>query len=99
MSSFKDQLAADLRTFVNVEEFAAPIEIDGETVDCILDETDGTHTAEGVFKQSFTLYLKADDLTAPTVGQRMTIDGREADVTGVSEDDGLLTIRARWFDS
>lgn len=99
--TLKAQLLADLPTFLDVGEFAEARSIDGGgAVPCVLDEEKGTYTAEGVYLVASTLYVKTASLSAvPVVGQRMTIDGRPGDVVSVTEDDGLLTIRLRWYES
>ncbi len=106
---FKDQVAADLSTFINVDEFAASIEIDGSAVACILDETEGTNSLPGAARQPWyqegtserdaTLYAQSADLATPAVGQRMEIGERQANVIKATVTDGLLTIGLRWFDS
>ena len=108
--AFKDQLAADLGSVFfpgktgKPAEFDEAITIDGAyAVSCILDESEGQHSADGVMQWSATLYLAAEDLAMPVVDQRLVLTTatatRQAGVVGVDVTDGLLTIRLRWFDS
>lgn len=101
--TFKDQAAADLPTFLNVAEFADTIDIDGVgTVAGVLmnDEAPGAADDDGVSQLEQTLYARASDfLDKPVVRQRLVLDGRQANVTRVDEEQGVYVIRLRWFDS
>jgi hypothetical protein len=97
--TFKDAATADLPTFLNVDEFANAVEIDGVPVACILDETETTHAADGVTVRETTLHARAADLPEPVVDQRMQIGDRLANVTNVDEQQGMRVIRLRWWDS
>jgi hypothetical protein len=99
--TFREQVAEDLSTFLNVDEFADSVDIDGVTVACVMDGNGDTEAPQdGVINQDTLLYLRASDLDpAPVVGQRITIDGKPSDVIAVDEDREMLIVRVRWFDS
>ena len=99
--SFKDQAARDLLTFVNDEEFGDTVVINGEPVACVLEGNDDTAGGEmGVTDVDTLLHAKASDFySVPTVGQRIKVDERMADVVGVTENLGALTLRLKWLDS
>lgn len=100
--TFRDQAAADLPTFVNVDEFGSTVNIDGAPVTCVLiaDENMTISEGDGISLLESLLYVRARDLSAaPEVRQRMTLDGRKANVMRVDQEQGLLVIRLRWFQS
>ena len=100
--TFREQAAADLPTFLNVEEFADTVEIDGVgSVACVVEGNGDTEaTEDGVINQDTLLHVRASDFERiPKVGQRLVLDERKGDVIGVSEDQGLLELRVRWWDS
>lgn len=99
--TFKEQATADLPTFLNVDEFADTADIDGVAVACVFDgEGDTVGSQDGIVNVDEVLYARAVDFeTLPVVGQRLTIDDEQADVVAVSEDQGIVKIRLRWFDS
>jgi hypothetical protein len=99
--TFKEQAAADLSTFLNVAEFGETIIIDGDAVACILDDQDDPGPgADGVTLYDAQLYVRAADFyKQPVIRQRLTVGDRQADVVGVNEDQGMLTLRLRWYDS
>ena len=99
---FKAQVAADASTFLNVEEFGDLRSLDGGgPVPCVLDDqVRSEHSAEGVFLSESTLHVRASALGAvPVITQRMTVDGRPANVQHVAENMGMLAIRLRWCES
>lgn len=99
--TFKDQVAADLPTFLNVEEFGDVVDIDGHQVACVQEGNGDTQDSrEGVTNVDTVLFAMASAFyRVPVVGQRITVDDRPADVVAISEDQGMLTIRLRWWDS
>jgi len=100
--TFKDLAAADLATFLNVNEFADSLDIDGSSVAGVLmnDEAPGPAEDDGVTQLEQTLYARAADFDqAPVVRQRLTVNDRQANVVRVDQDQGMLIIRLRWFDS
>lgn len=97
--TFRTQAIADLPTFLNVDEFADLVEIDGSAVACVVDEPESTFTADGVAIRETTIYVRSSDLTTPVVDQRMAIGERLANVTNVDEEQGMLVIRLRWYES
>lgn len=97
--TFKAAALADLPTFLNVSEFADTVDIDGVPLRCVLDETETTHSAEGVTLRESTLRVRVSDLAMPVVDQRMEIGEALANVVNVDEEQGMWVIRLRWFDS
>jgi hypothetical protein len=105
--TFRTQAIADLPTFTNVDEFADSVDIDGVTVACVREGNGDTRaTEDGVINQDTLLYVPLfDEDGAPTfehvpkVHQRLTVDGEQAEVVGAKEEQGVLELRLRWFDS
>jgi hypothetical protein len=99
--SFKDQAALDLLTFVNVNEFGDTVNIDGEPVACVLEGNDDTTGSDvGVTDVDTILHARASDFyKVPSVGQRISVDERLANVVGVAENQGAHTLRLKWQDS
>lgn len=100
--TFKDQALADLPTFLNVDEFADTVDVDGVTMAGVLlaDEAMGPPQDDGVTQLEQTLHVASSgfDVT-PVARQRIVVNDRQADVLRVDEQQGLLVIRLRWFDS
>jgi hypothetical protein len=99
--TFKEQATADLPTFLNVDEFADSVVIDGDTVACVLEGNGDTQGSDpGVTNVDTVIRARASDFyKVPVVGQRIVVDDRPADVVAVSEDQGMLELRIRWLDS
>lgn len=99
--TFKDQATADLSTFLNVDEFADTVDIDGVEVACVLEGNgDTVGNGEGIIEQDIVIRARTESFDpVPVVGQRISVDGRPADVIAVSDDQGLAEIRLRWLDS
>lgn len=98
--SLKDQVTADLPTFLNVGEFGVSIVIDGAAVTCVLVNDEAPTDFEGVSVLESTLYARGVDFAqGPVVRQRMTVDGRQANVMRIDDNQGMLTIKLRWYNS
>jgi hypothetical protein len=98
--TFKEQLTADLPVFVNPDEFADTIDIDGEAVSCVLDDQESPAAFDGVATQESTLYaLTSSFYKMPVVRQRVKVNDRQADITKVVDDQGILIISLRWWNS
>jgi hypothetical protein len=99
--TFREQATEDLPTFLNVDEFADTVEFDGVAVACVVEGNGDTDaTEDGVINRDTLYHARASDFEViPVVGQRLTIDDDKGDVIAVSEDQGILEIRVRWFDS
>jgi hypothetical protein len=107
--TFKTQSLADRSVFTNTDEFGEETvieyELDGypvsDTVNCVFEGNGDTVASfEGVIDRDILIHASAAAFTAtPTVHQRLVIGGQPANVTGVSEDQGMLEIRVRWLDS
>lgn len=98
---FKEQAALDLPVFVNTSEFADLVDIDGEKVACSIEGNgDTVGDGDGITNVDTVLYVRtADFYKTLVVGQRINVDERLANVIGVVDDMGLLTIRLQWMDS
>ena len=98
MSRFKDMVARDaLTVFMNMEEFAEVHEINGRRLRCIIDtnEADTAPTMyEGVYTLLTTVYVLSSEMRAPAVDEILTIDGVIFVVKHVSDEDGLIVIKA-----
>lgn len=99
--TFKDQFAEDLPTFLNVDEFADSVNFDGVTMACVLEGNgDTVGGPDGVINQDIVVRTREANFAAvPVVGQRVELDGEPADVIAVNDDQGMLEIRLRWWDS
>ena len=98
MSRFKDMVARDaLTVFMNMEEFAEVHEINGRRLRCIID-TNEADTApslyEGVYTLLTTVYVLSSEMRAPAVDEVFTIDNVMFVVKHVSDEDGLIVIKA-----
>lgn len=97
MVSFKEVVAQDIGLFLNAEEFAEPLQIDGRPVTAVLDQVmDSKHPlayAEGVSLVTHVLFVSEAELgRAPEQNQRMNIGGSRYRVDKVGEEMGMLTI-------
>lgn len=98
MSRFKDMVARDaLTVFMNMEEFAEVHDINGRRLRCIID-TNEADTApslyEGVYTLLTTVYVLSSEIRAPAVDEVFTIDNVMFVVKHVSDEDGLIVIKA-----
>ena len=98
MSRFKDMVARDaLTVFMNMEEFAEVHEINGRRLRCIID-TNEADTApslyEGVYTLLTTVYVLSSEIRVPAVDEVFTIDNVMFVVKHVSDEDGLIVIKA-----
>lgn len=86
-----------LTVFMNMEEFAEVHEINGRRLRCIID-TNEADTApslyEGVYTLLTTVYVLSSEIRAPAVDEVFTIDNVMFVVKHVSEEDGLIVIKA-----
>lgn len=98
--SFRDQAIADLPAFLNVGEFGDTLVVDGVTMACVLVNDEAPDGEDGVSVIESILYAAASSFTIePAVRQRMTIGSRMANVVRVDEEQGMLAIRLRWYNS
>ena len=86
-----------LTVFMNMEEFAEVHEINGCRLRCIID-TNEADTApslyEGVYTLLTTVYVLSSEIRAPAVDEVFTIDNVMFVVKHVSDEDGLIVIKA-----
>ena len=87
-----------LTVFMNMEEFAEVHEINGRRLRCIID-TNEADTApslyEGVYTLLTTVYVLSSEIRAPAVDEVFTIDNVMFVVKHVSDEDGLIVIKAQ----
>lgn len=99
MSKFRDFLESDLKTFINTNEFAEEIDIDGNKVTVIIDsdalkELQLTNNGEGLAKNELLFHVVKSELPfEPLIGQDLYIKNELYYINDVKEDDGLYTIR------
>jgi hypothetical protein len=101
-ATFKDQVAADLDTFINPDEFADEHDLNGDTVKAIVESPTSqerwiTGKEYGVYNGlEGNLYIvhcrKADLSAVPVYDQRFDLDGIICIVDSVIDDMGILTI-------
>lgn len=98
--TFKEQIAADLDIFVELDEFAELVTIDGVTLRAqklfstaaksqrLTEQWDMLH---GAF---CTLYFKRDDYNkkTPVQGQSVVVDGKRYDVVSSEEELGICKL-------
>ena len=97
--SFKEQAIADFSTFLNVEEFGDTVDFDGVPMACVHVDDEAPSTGEGITALESTLTTEASNFdTIPVVRQRVTIDGEQATVTRVDEEQGLVVLRLSWYE-
>lgn len=86
-----------LTVFMNMEEFAEVHDINGRWLRCIID-TNEADTApslyEGVYTLLTTVYVLSSEIRAPAVDEVFTIDNVMFVVKHVSDEDGLIVIKA-----
>ncbi len=100
--TFKDQVAADLDTFINLDEFAGEHILNGDTVKAIVESP--TSQERWVTGKEYNVYnglegnlyivhcRKADLSAVPVYDQRFDLDGIICIVDSVIDDMGILTI-------
>ena len=91
-------LDLDLAVFLNSEEFGESVVIDGEAVtvvrddDLTIERTQGPPQPDALWSERTVLHLRADAITRPVEGQRLTVDGDQWYVQQVSEAEGVLEL-------
>ena len=101
--TFKDFIDEDLDVFFNLDEFADEHEIDGETLIAIVVDQQSNdsltgftreqlYTAQDVFKETKTIYVKSADFYIPKVDSVITLDGQEYYVEEAGDEKGVIRI-------
>lgn len=99
--ALKDNIQRDIdKVFFRTDDFVSSHVIDGEIVNCIIDadvikERQGrsaSEYSEGVYTGEKVIYCKASDMTVPSRGQVIDVDGDIFQVTSVDVVDGVLEI-------
>jgi hypothetical protein len=97
---FKDQIAADMATFFNVDEHAGEHNINGQMIDCIIDEDISKRRSnrqsenfDGIYRRQLTIFVSEADLSyRPERDQKMTVDGEWYQVIDCASSAGMLEI-------
>lgn len=102
MSSFKEQLEADLGTFINDDEFAELHTINGIEFSCVLEglttkemltKANNTPSYDGINGITRILHIRTADMQERVAyGNAIDVDGEMYRVGDVVEDVGLMTI-------
>ena len=97
MINFKELLDADLKAvFFNPNEFAEPHIINGEEIDCVIDQFQlkehGNDGLEGVILDALTIYVTEGAIPKPLIGEVMMVDDRMYFVRNVVEEMGAWVI-------
>lgn len=101
MSTFKNQAAKDIATFVNTDEFADLHTVDGKQIRAVITEdTDNPHPldyAEGVSLVRKLAHFDAAEFDIafggiPRKGVRLTLDGVTYTVDKSSDDVGIYLV-------
>ena len=99
--SFKDQIAADIGTFLNAQEFADIHTVNGQKMTVAVDENEilerdksrmGVHV-DGLYKSRRLIYVaRAEFGPRPAIGAMLALDGRQYKVKDSTEEAGVLAI-------
>ncbi|WP_106494890.1 hypothetical protein [Lentibacillus sp. Marseille-P4043] len=98
MPRLKDYFDSDLSSFMNVDEFADVIDIDGDSVKVVFDsealkEIQLSNGGEGLATSELLFHVAKSELDfEPFPGQDLMIDGDLLYVNDVKEDEGMYTI-------
>lgn len=106
MTAFKDILAKDIDTFLNLKEFSEVHSINGVFLNCLIDDgvlrdnkagsKDDAYSGryrDGTHYGYETLYVKISDFgKAPTPGALLKVDGKDYVVRKVKEPIGMYEI-------
>lgn len=101
--TFKDDLREDIPTFLNVDEFSEPRDIDGVQMTCQVVHYTGdksnrqNETFEGLHGDFVTIYFEAAKYTAererlPRHGEWIYVDGKRYDVVSVKNEMGIAKV-------
>lgn len=102
MMTFKDAVAADIQnTFINADEHADEHNINGNLVNCIVDENvideksgQNTGYVDGVFVKRVVIFVAESELPrVPVRGELLRLDGERYLVDDVASNAGVLEIR------
>lgn len=102
MTAFKEQVKADRDTFLNLDEFADPHEINGKTYTCILQSPEEQEKFfidnrydgfEDIHGELLVIHIKEDDFgERPAEGEILKVDEEPCVVDKCIADMGILTI-------
>lgn len=99
MPKLRDYFQSDLNnTFINCDEFAAPMDIDGNSVVVVYDndelkELKLSYNGEGLANSELLFHVAKSELDfEPFIGQDLMIDHELMYVNDVKEDEGMYTI-------
>lgn len=97
MPGFKEQAALDRAVFFNPDEFAEPHQIDGRTLNVIVDEDQLKERSkkeyDGISVGEILYFVKAEDFgERPEEGTPQIFDGRQMYVFDARDNDGMHEI-------
>ena len=103
--NFKDALAQDLATFINLEEFAEEVEINGAKLQAVVTRTSNKTASSFTVKNQISpirharlsgdfliVYVRSCDLKTPRNGDFINVNGRRYKVESAEVLHGLLKI-------
>lgn len=93
----------DLDVFFNVDEMADKHELDGQTLDLIVVDSQSNNDITGfsniqmyasqeVYKQYKTVYVKASEFHIPRIDSTIILDGEEYYVEDAKDEKGIIRI-------
>jgi hypothetical protein len=99
--SFKEQIAADMAAFLNVDEFGQIHNIDGNEILLVSDSdltksrtNSQSNNFDGIYTGEIAIFVRAADLSSrPVFGQLMRLDGKPYIVSECNENFGILEIK------
>lgn len=95
--SLKDDIAADLDTFFDADEFGEEHTVEGRTIICILDtcrsQTLSGGADKGLSEADYVLHAKTIDLPKRRpAGQLLRIDGRDFEIAKWDDESGASVV-------
>lgn len=99
---FKDQIAADIGTFLNADEFADTHTVNGTSMTVVVDDNELRERDKskllaaplnGIYKARRLIYVaRAEFGPRPAIGAVLNLDGRQYQVKDSTEEAGILAI-------
>ncbi|WP_163538300.1 hypothetical protein [Gracilibacillus sp. YIM 98692] len=98
MAKLRDFLESDFQTFVNTDEFAEEVDIEGNKIEVVMDsdtleKKKLSNDAEGLANSELLFHVEKNKLAfTPFPRQNLVFNNELYYVTNVQEDEGLYTI-------
>ncbi|MFY0521017.1 hypothetical protein ACOMCU_24810 [Lysinibacillus sp. UGB7] len=99
--TFKDFMIKDLDVFFNIDEMAEEHELEGETLNLVVENNleditgfgiEQLNVAQEMFKHYKTILVKATDFYIPKIDRLIVLDGEEYYVEKTGEEMGIIQI-------